>query len=104
MCVSTCTTTTPFIGFFLSGTASPSPFSPVPATTGTLPSNAGCTYDFLAIVGGFDPITGVISDRYCGGSLASASVCSMSIYRPAILILITEHEIILKIRSQNETI
>jgi hypothetical protein len=36
-----------------------------------------CSYDFLAIAGGFDPVTGAFFDRYCGGKLKSASVCSM---------------------------
>ena len=86
MCVSTCTTTNPNVGFFLTGSAIPSPFLPAPAAAGTLPGNAGCTYDFLAIVGGFDPVSGIINDRYCGGSLTSTSVCSMSICRATISI------------------
>nr|CAH0107327.1 unnamed protein product [Daphnia galeata] len=87
MCVSACTTTTPFVGFFLTGTgtaavpADPSgtpaavPAAAAAAGTGTA-ENTGCTYDFLAIAGGFDPVTGKINDRYCGGSLTSTSVCT----------------------------
>ena len=84
MCVSACTTTTPFVGFFLTGTATaadpdadPDPIAAAAAAAGTgTVADTGCTYDFLAIVGGFDPVSGEINDRYCGGSLKSTSVCS----------------------------
>lgn len=78
MCVSPCTVT---LGsaFFLTGqliNAAANP--PVAANTGPLTGTAAgaCTYDFLAIAGGFDPVTGVVNDRYCGSALNSASVCT----------------------------
>jgi hypothetical protein len=79
MCVSPCTGT---LGnaFFLTGqlintAATP----PVTANTGPLTGTARntCSYDFLAIAGGFDPVTGAFFDRYCGSELKFASVCSM---------------------------
>jgi hypothetical protein len=73
MCVSTCTTTAPSVGFLLTGGLAGA------AAVGTI--NAGgastCTYDFLAVTGGFNPVTGLVNNRYCGGALLSASVCSM---------------------------
>ena len=80
MCVTTCTTTTANVGFFLTGTGTaavpPVAAAPAASAVGTVAAT-GCTYDFLAIAGGFDPVTGVINDRYCGGALATTSVCSM---------------------------
>jgi hypothetical protein len=68
MCVNPCTVT---LGnaFFLTGVAATG------ALTGTAANQ--CSYDFLAIAGGFDPVTGAFFDRYCGSALNSASVCSM---------------------------
>ncbi len=78
MCVSTCTTTTTNVGFSLTGAlGDPAAVGTIAATPTTDPFASTCTYDFLAIAGGFDPITGLFNDRYCGGALKSTSVCSM---------------------------
>jgi hypothetical protein len=74
MCVSTCTTTTTGVGFFLTGGA----IGAIPAF-GT--AAASCTYDFLAIPGGQDQATPfTFNDRYCGGALGivgGTTICSM---------------------------
>jgi hypothetical protein len=68
MCVKSCTVT---LGnaFFLTGVTATGVLTGTDADT--------CSYDFLAIVGGFDPATGAFFDRYCGSELNTASVCSM---------------------------
>ncbi|EFX72901.1 hypothetical protein DAPPUDRAFT_110156 [Daphnia pulex] len=62
LCVSTCTTTTADVAFFLTGEA---------AGTGVVGTGADkCTYDFLVIPGGQDQATPfAFNDRYCGGSI-----------------------------------
>ncbi|KAK4010419.1 hypothetical protein OUZ56_019561 [Daphnia magna] len=60
MCLTTCTGLTPTADAFL--------------LTGANGGNAfadatNCIYDFLAIVGGTDLVTGVVADRFCGGAL-----------------------------------
>ena len=72
MCLTTCTTNTANVGFFLTGAAADPRLG-----TGA----DSCTYDYLAIPGGqiqVNPFT--FNDRYCGGALGvagGASICSM---------------------------
>jgi hypothetical protein len=76
MCVTTCTTTTANVGFFLTGTAGNVPVVPGFGTG----ANTGCTYDFLAIPGGQIQVANfAFNDRYCGGALGAvggATICS----------------------------
>jgi hypothetical protein len=44
--------------------------NPSNSAVGTgLPAAGVCTYDFLAITGATDPISGIAADRFCGGAL-----------------------------------
>jgi hypothetical protein len=62
MCVTACTPTTGGNSFLLTGAANT-------AIVGTGANNL-CYYDFLAIAGGFNPVTGEAADRFCGGALS----------------------------------
>lgn len=64
--MSTCTTTTADVAFFLTGEA---------VGTGVVGTGKDkCTYDFLVIPGGQDQATFAFNDRYCGGAIDK--ICS----------------------------
>lgn len=68
ICFSVCITTNTGAGYSITTNAATAGNSLLGVGTNT---QGYCTYDFLAIVGATDAVTGLVADRFCGEKLSA---------------------------------